>query len=122
MMKNHCVFDVFQRLSRILGFLTCKNHSVFEVSGGWMVKNPSVFEVFHKIFLGGAQRAPKIDFGRLWGPFGSPLGTSFGYLGGAVAPLGHRLGPKWNQKHQDEGLLGSSRGGQGLSESPGVRF
>ena len=34
--------------------------------------------------------------------------------------LGHRLGPKWSQKHQDEGLkgdLGSSRGGQGASEA-----
>ena len=33
-----------------------------------------------------------------------------------MAPLGHRLGPKWSQKRQDEGLksdLGSSRGGQG---------
>ena len=34
--------------------------------------------------------------------------------------LGHPLGPKWSQKHQDEGLksdLGSSRGGQGVSEA-----
>ena len=33
--------------------------------------------------------------------------------------LGHPLGPKWSQKHQDEGLkidLGSSRGSQGVSE------
>ena len=33
--------------------------------------------------------------------------------------LGHPLGPKWSQKHQDEGLkinLGSSGGSQGVSE------
>ena len=46
MKKNHGVFEVFRRLRGKLGFLTSKNHSVFEVSGGWMVKNPSVFEVF----------------------------------------------------------------------------
>ena len=46
MKKYHSVFEVFRRLTRNLGFLTSKNHSVFEVSGGWMVKNPSVFEVF----------------------------------------------------------------------------
>ena len=78
------------------------------------VENPSVFDVFHKIFLGGAQRAPKIDFGRFWGPFWTPLGTSFEHVGGSVALLGHRLGPKWSQKRQDEGLLVSSRGGQGV--------
>ena len=36
-----------------------------------------------------------------------------------MALLGHRVGPKWSQKHQDEGLkidLGSSRGSQGVSE------
>ena len=84
------------------------------------VKNHRVFDVFTKYFSGGAQRAPKIDFGRVWGPFESPLGTSFGHVGGAVALLGHRLGPKWSQKRQDEGLksdLGSSRGGQGVSEA-----
>ena len=78
------------------------------------------FEVFTTYFLGGAQRAPKIDFRRVWGPFESPLGTSFGHVGGAVALLGHRLGPKWSQKRQVEGLkshLGSSRGGQGVSEA-----
>ena len=34
--------------------------------------------------------------------------------------LGHPLGPKWSQKHQDEGHksdLGSSGGGQGFSEA-----
>ena len=80
-----------------------KKCSVFEVFGGWMVKKCSVFDVFCKIFLGGAQRAPKIDFGRVWGPFESPLGDPFRHLGGAVAPLGHCLGPKWSQKRQDEG-------------------
>ena len=86
------------------------------------LKNHSVFDVFTNYFLGGAQRAPKIDFGRVWGPFESPLGTSFGHVGGSVALLWHRLGPKWSQKRQDEGLLGSSRGGQGVSEALRVRF
>ena len=48
------------------------------------------------------------------------MGTSFGHVGGAVALLGHRLGPKWSQGRHDEGLksdLGSSRGGQGVSEA-----
>ena len=84
------------------------------------VKNPCVFYVFTNYFLGGAQRAPKIDFGRVWGPFESPLGSPFGHVGGSVALLGHRLGPKWSQKRQDEGLksdLGSSRDGQGVSEA-----
>ena len=40
------------------------------------------------------------------GLFESPLGTSFGHVGGAVALLGHLLGPKWSQKCQDEGLKG----------------
>ena len=34
--------------------------------------------------------------------------------------LGYLLGPTWSQKRQDEGLksdLGSSRGGQGVSEA-----
>ena len=99
-----------------------ENHSVFELFGMRRVENPNVFDVFTNYFLGGAQRAPKIDFGRVWGPFESPLGTSFGHVGGAVALLGHRLGPKWSQKRQDEGLLGSSRGGQGVSEALRVRF
>ena len=86
------------------------------------VKNHSVFEVFTNYFLRGAQRAPKIDFGRVWGPFESPLGGSFRHVEGAVTLLGHRLGPKWSQKRQDEGLLGSSRGGQGVSEALRVRF
>ena len=78
------------------------------------------FEFFTKYFLGGAQRAPKIDFGRVWGTLWGPLGTSFEDVGGSVALLGHRLGPKWSQKRQDEGPksdLGSSRGGQGVSEA-----
>ena len=65
---------------------------------------------------------PKIDFGRFWGSFLTPLGTSFEHVGGSVALLGHRLGPKWSQKRQDEGLLVSSRGGQGVSEALRVRF
>ena len=83
------------------------------------LENPSVFEVFTKYFSGGAQRAPKIDFGRVLGPFESPLGTFFEHVGGSVALLGHRLGPKWSQKRQDEGLLGSSRGGQGSQRLSG---
>ena len=80
---------------------------------------------FCKIFLGGAQRAPKIDFGRVWGPFESPLGGSFGHVGRFVALLGHLLGPEWSQKRQDEGLksdLGSSRGGQGSQKLSMGRF
>ena len=37
-----------------------------------------------------------------------------------MALLGHHLGPKWSQKRQDEGPksdLGSSKGGQGVSEA-----
>ena len=48
------------------------------------------------------------------------MGTSFGHVGGAVELLGHLLDPKWSQKREDEGLqsdLGSSRGGQGVSEA-----
>ena len=48
------------------------------------------------------------------------MGSPFRDVGGAVELLGHPLGPKWSQKHQDEGLksdLGSSRGGQGVSEA-----
>ena len=59
-------------------------------------------------------------WGGFWGPFESPLGGPFGHVGAAVALLGHLLGPKWSQKRQDEGLksdLGSSRGGQGVSEA-----
>ena len=81
------------------------------------MENPNVFEVFINYFSGGAQRAPKIDFGRVWGPFGSPLGSFFEHVGGSVALLGHPLGPKWSQKRQDEGLLGSGRGGQLVSEA-----
>ena len=58
-----------------------------------------------------------------WGPFGSPLGGPFRHVGGAVALLGHRWGPKWSQKRQDEGFkseLGSSRGGQVVSEASNV--
>ena len=37
-----------------------------------------------------------------------------------MALLGHRLGPKWSQKRQHEGLksdIGSNRGGQGVSKA-----
>ena len=84
------------------------------------VENPGVFDVFKLYSLGGGQRAPKIDFGWVLRRFGSPLATSFGHVGGAVALLGHRLGPKWSQKHEDEGLqsdLGSSRDGLGVPEA-----
>ena len=100
--------------------MTCKNHSVFELVASKIVKNRCVFDVFTNYFLGGAQRAPKIDFGGLWGRFESPLGSPFGYVGGSVEPLGHHLGQKWSQKRQHEGLksdLGSSRGGQGVQEA-----
>ena len=86
------------------------------------MKNHSVFDVFTTYFLGGAQRAPKINFGRVLGPFESPLETYFGHVGGSMALVGHRLGSKWSQGREDEGLLGSSRGGQGVSEALRVRF
>ena len=86
------------------------------------MENLSVFDDFDNYFSGGARRAPKIDFGKVLGRFESPLRTSFGHVGGSVALLGHRLGPKWSQKRQDEGLLGSSRGGQGVSEALRVQF
>ena len=50
--------------------------------------------LFTNYFLGGAQRAPKIDFERVWGPFENPLGGHFRHLGGAVALLGHLLESK----------------------------
>ena len=115
-------FCFFRRWSGKVGFLTCKNPSVFELFAMLRLENRSVFVVFTNYFLGGAQRAPKIDFGRVWGSFESSLGTSFGHVGGSVALLGHHLGPKWSQKRQDVGLLGSSRGGQGVSEALRVRF
>ena len=86
------------------------------------MENPSVFKDFDNYFPGGAQRAPKIDFGRLLGLFESPLGTSFGHVGGSVALVVHRLGSNWSQELEDEGLLGSSRGDQGVSEALRVRF
>ena len=86
------------------------------------MENPSVFGVFTKYFLGGAQRAPKIDSGRLLGPFGNPFRTLFEHIGGSVALLGHPLGPKWSQKHQDEGLLGSGRGARGSQRLSGFDF
>ena len=103
-------------------FPDIQNPWVFVLFAMLRVRNPGVFNVFATYFLGGAQRAPKIDFGRGLGPFESPLGTSFGHVGGSVALLGHHLGPKWSQKRQDEGLLGSSRGGQGVSEALRIRF
>ena len=48
------------------------------------------------------------------------MGSPFRDVGAAVELLGHPLGSKWSQKHQDEGLksdLGSSGGGQGVSEA-----
>ena len=46
-----------------------------------MVENPSVVDVFTNYFLGGAQRAPKIDFGRFWRALESPLGSPWSFLG-----------------------------------------
>ena len=65
------------------------------------------------------QRSILGGFGRL---FERPLGSPFGHVGASEALLGHRLGPTWSQKRQDEGLLGSSKGGQGVSEALRVRF
>ena len=82
------------------------------------MENPSVFDVFTTYFWGVPKELQRSILGALW----EPLGTSLEHVGGSVALLGHRLGPKWSQKRQDEGLLGSSRGGQGVSEALRVRF
>ena len=60
-----------------------------------------------------------------WEPIGLSWGPLFGMLEGPVELLGHPLGPKWSQKHQDEGHkcdLGSSRGGQGSQRLSMDRF
>ena len=46
------------------------------------------------IFQGVPKDRQRAILGGFWGPFESPLGTSFGHVGGAAALLGHRLGPK----------------------------
>ena len=73
-------------------------------------------EAFPHVFI--AFWDPQASFGE---PIGLSWGLLFGMLEGLVELLGHRLGPKWSQKRQDEGLLGSSRGGQGVSEALRVR-
>ena len=58
--------------------------------------------------------------GGFGGPFEGPLRGPFRHVGGAVALLGYFLAPKCSQKREDQGLksdLGSSRGGQGVSEA-----
>ena len=48
------------------------------------------------------------------------MGSTFRDDCGAVERLGHPLGPKWGQRRQYDGLksdLGSSTGGQGVSEA-----
>ena len=65
---------------------------------------------------------PKLPF---WSPLGLSWGLLFGMLEGPVELLGHPLGPKWSQKHQDEGHksdLGSSGDGQGVSRLSMDRF
>ena len=84
------------------------------------MENPSVFDVFTNYFSGGAQRAPKVDFGGLLGTLRGLFGGPFRHFGEALALLGHRLGTKCSQNRHDEGLksdLGLSRGGQAVSES-----
>ena len=77
-------------------------------------------EAFPHVFI--AFWHPQASF---WEPIGLSWGLLFGMLEGPVELLGHPLGPKWSQKHQDEGHksdLGSSGGGQGVSEALRVRF
>ena len=72
-------------------------------------------EAFPHVFI--AFWHPQASF---WEPIGLSWGLLFGMLEGPVELLGHPLGPKWSQKHQDEGHksdLGSSGGGQGVSEA-----
>ena len=68
------------------------------------MENPSVFDVSRNYFLGGAQRASKIDFGGVLGTLLEPFGGPFGDFGGTLALLGHRLGATCGQNRQDEGL------------------
>ena len=69
-------------------------------------------EAFPHVFI--AFWHPQASF---WEPIGFSWGVLFGMLEGPVGLLGHPLGPKWSQKHQDEGHksdIGSSGGGQGV--------
>ena len=71
-------------------------------------------DAFPHVFI--AFLHPQASF---WEPIGLSWGLLFGMLEGPVELLGHPLGPKWSQKHQDEGLnidFGSSRDSQGVSE------
>ena len=57
------------------------------------MKNHSVVLCFYNIFFMGVPKERQRSILRgFWGPFESPLGISFEYVGGAVALLGHRLG------------------------------
>ncbi len=72
-------------------------------------------EAFPHVFI--AFWHPQASF---WEPIGLSWGLLFGMLEGLWTLLRHPLVPKWSQKRQDEGLksdLGSSRGGQGVSEA-----
>ncbi len=77
---------------------------VYEVFSELRVTNHGVFDGFRYYFLGCAQRAPKIDFGRPLGVSGAPLSSPFLHVGGAVGLLRQRLGANGSQKHQDESV------------------
>ena len=74
-------------------FLTCKNRSVFEVSGGLRVKNPSVFGDFVTYFLGG----PKERQRSILDGFGGALRALCGVLLGMLEGLWSFLGIIWVQ-------------------------
>ncbi len=71
-----------------------KKRGVFEVLAQLRVTKCDVFDVFVLSFSKGAQRAPKIDFGRVWAGLEGVLGSLFGHVGG----LWSFLGSVWVQK------------------------
>ena len=85
------------------------------------MENPSVFEVFI-FFSGGAQRAPKIDFGRLLGPFGSPLGTFLSMLVGLWLFLGIVWVQNGARNVKMRVYLAQVEVAKGVSEALRVRF
>ena len=123
-MKNHSVFDVFRRLSRKLGILTCKDHGVLDVFGHTLVQNHGVFEFFYKLFFRGCPKSAKDRFwralGALWEPFGesfwacwSVCGTSWASFGSKMEPETSRWGPQkrsWLKKRWPKGFHRHSMG------------
>ena len=91
----------------------------FLVRWGWKTLR---FLWFLQHFFRGFPKSAKDRFweglGTLWEPFGDLFWACWRVYGSSWASFGS----KWSQKREDEGLLGSSRGGQGVSETLRVRF